>query len=188
MADPGRLVIRRSCCRANTAPSRTSAVGSTARSSNRSRRAHPSPPRGIPCRLGYRAINWRGYRAAQRQATMQHAAGAVLFALCAATMHAHTWSGDGRRGVNASASEPAAGGSTPPGGKLQCGRYWTWRDTLSKLALTISPSAPPPPRWRPRPGPNGPCQPPAWLGVRAAHSRATAGDWPAAARTCPVPS
>jgi hypothetical protein len=51
-------------------------------------------PRGIPCRLGYRAINWRGYHA-----TVRHAAGAIQSAVRPATMHADTWSGDGRRGV-----------------------------------------------------------------------------------------
>ena len=196
MADPGLLVIRRSCCRANTAPSRTSAVGSTARSSNRSRRAHPSPPRGIPCRLGYRAINWRGYRAAQRCGTQR----APFCLLCA---RRRCMRKRGRVTAGAELLRLNRPGSTSPGGKLQCGRYWTRRGAPGMrpvgraphvwhvasgshspyvphpASASATPAFPARARWKMAPAPGRP--PPAWLGVRVAQSPLPAGP-------CPVPS
>jgi hypothetical protein len=180
MADPGLLVIRRSCCRANTAPSRTSAIGSTARSSNRSRRAHPSPPRGIP---GHQLA---GIPAAQRCDTQR---APFLSAVRAATMHADTWL------VTAGAellrlNRP---GSTSPGGKramwplLDVARgswyasSWTRATRVARrfrFALTISPS---PCKCQchagvPGPGPleNGPCPRPAAAGLAGRASGAIA--------------
>ena len=78
---------------------------------------------GIPCRRGYRAINWRGYRAVPRNDAARSGPRSVCFVrgddACARMF--------GWRPARRSMVRVSRPSSTSPGGNVQCGRYWTRR-------------------------------------------------------------